>query len=131
MNMKAFRRRLSLMRPLALVCIMTISTSLLHGVDLAGKSFGITLMTGKDPQQANIEFTATDLTCKAFGKLPYTATPKKGSSAITFIATVTDPRGRAIVISGEVHHKEVHGSITLTPKDGPPTAINFTSVKPK
>ena len=112
-----------------IMLFMVMSTSLLHGLDLAGKMFDISLMTGKEPQKTQLCFTATELSCKAFGKIPYTASQKKGSSAISFEATVTDAKGRTIVISGEVQRKEVHGAITLTTKDGAPTAINFTSVK--
>lgn len=124
-------RFLAMGRFLAIVALMTATLGTAFGVDLAGKSFAITLTTPGGEQSDHLSFTPKDLSCKATGKIPYTATAKKKSKAITFEGTTTDAQGGTTVISGEVDGQDVHGSITMTPKGGQPVAINFTSVKTK
>lgn len=118
-------------RCLAIALLMIAALSGASAVDLAGKSFAITLMAPGGEQKDHLSFTATDLTSKTTGKISYTASAKKKSKAITFEATTTDANGGTLVISGEVDGQDVHGSITQTPKGGQAVAINFSSAKTK
>ena len=119
----------SLARCLAVVALMTVTLGGAFGVDLAGKSFAITLMAPGGEQKDHLSFTAKELNCKTTGKIAYTASAKK--KAVTFEATTTDASGGTTVVSGEVDGQDVHGTITVTPKGGQAAAINFTSVKAK
>lgn len=118
-------------RCLAIVVLMTATLSATFAVDLAGKSFAITLTAPGGEQSDHLTFTSKELTCKTTGKVAYTATAKKKSKAVTFDATATDAQGATTTITGEVDGQDVTGTITVTPKDGKAMTVTFTSVKTK
>lgn len=121
----------SMGRCLAIVALMAMVLGGAFGVDLSGKSFAITITTPNGDQNDHLSFNAKDLTSKVAGKIPYTASAKKKSKAITFDASTTDEQGTTTAVTGEVDGQDVHGSITVTTKGGKPVAVNFTSVKTK
>jgi hypothetical protein len=103
-------------------------------VSLAGKSYNLTYPTEKGAPKDTIKFEEKTLSIGSVGaavKIPYMASKAGRSQSIEFNGTFTDEKGRVIEVSGTITSKgEIHGSVTVRPKDGDPFAKNFNGAAP-
>jgi hypothetical protein len=96
---------------------------------LKGQTFDITFLTEKGKPHDKISFDGDGATCMALGPAKVPLTYKyhdKKNKVIDFSGKLTDAKGGVIELSGSVTATDIHGSITITPKDDDPKARNFS-----
>lgn len=96
---------------------------------LKGKAFDISFLTEKGKPHDKITFADDGATCKALGPAAVAVDCKyhdKKGKIIDFSGKITDAKGAVIEVSGSVTGTDIHGSITITPKDDDPKARNFS-----
>lgn len=96
---------------------------------LKGQTFDISFLTEKGKPRDKISFDGDSASCAALGQAKIQITCKyhdKRNKVIDFSGKLTDAKGGVIELSGSVSGTDIHGSITITPKDDDPKARNFS-----
>jgi hypothetical protein len=96
--------------------------------DLNGESFAIVFLTEKGKPKDKLVFGPEGATCQALGEKPVKVSyvGKKKQKSVEFSGKFTDAKGAVIELTGSVSGPDVHGTITIRPKDDDATARNFT-----
>ena len=98
---------------------------------LKGQSYDISFLTEKGKPHDKITFDGDGASCLALGPAKIAISckyhDKRGKiKDIDFTGKFTDAKGAVIEVSGSVSGTDIHGSITITPKDDDPKARNFS-----
>src|SRR5271154_3301429 len=96
---------------------------------LKGQTFDISFLTEKGKPHDKIVFDGDGAACMALGPAKIAVTCKyhdRKAKVIDFSGKLTDAKGGLIELSGSVTASDIHGSITITPKDDDPKARNFS-----
>jgi hypothetical protein len=99
---------------------------------LNGQAFTITFVTEKGKPHDKLTFLPDGASCPLLGpatlKITY-AYATRNTKVIEFSGKITDAKGAVIELSGSASGTDIHGTITVTPKDDDPTARNFSGTR--
>jgi hypothetical protein len=96
---------------------------------LKGQTYDISFLTEKGKPHDKLSFDADGALCMALGPDKIAVSCKyhdRKKKEIDYSGTFTDAKGALIELSGSVSGTDIHGSITITPKDDDPKARNFS-----
>ncbi len=96
---------------------------------IKGQTFDISFLTEKGKPHDKLAFDGDGASCMALGPAKVAVSCKyhdKKGKVIDFTGKLTDAKGGVIELSGSVTGTDIHGSITITPKDDDPKARNFS-----